>query len=333
MKNFFNAILRLLVKIALHFYFKRIRVSGKQHIPKGKPVILVANHQNALIDPLLLATHTRLNPWFLTRAAVFKNPAIAKILNFIRMLPVYRVRDGFSSIQQNQQIFDKTFEILKDNGTVIIFAEGSHSLNRYLRPLSKGFTRMAFGLKEKYPELEPVILPVGIDFSAHRRTGSNAKITFGEAIPVTMDYSQSGKLTKLVEKALKNLVVEIPEENYESYLDQLIENQIDITEKESVNAFLNEGKKIKVFSNPAGMRNKVMKIFHFPFYLIWLWIDRKIEDRVFDSTFKFVIGFFLIPFWYLGLLWMSFTSAMGSWALTCLILSIFSMIWNKNPQE
>lgn len=333
MKNFFNAILRLLVKIALHFYFKRIRVRGKNHIPKGKPVILVANHQNALIDPLLLATHTRLNPWFLTRAAVFKNPIIAKILNFIRMLPVYRVRDGFSTIQQNQQIFDKTYEILKDNGTVIIFAEGSHSLNRYLRPLSKGFTRMAFGLKEKYPGTEPVILPVAIEFSAHRRTGSNTSITFGEAIPVTMDYSQSGKLTKLVEKSLKNLVVEIPEDNYESNLNQLIENQVDLTDRESVAIFLEQGKKEKAFSNPGGLRNKVMKIFHLPFYLIWLWMDSKIEDRVFDATFKFVIGFFLVPFWYLGLVWLSYSSSIGSWALTWLILSIFSVLWNKNPQE
>lgn len=333
MKNFFNAVLRLLVKIALHCYFKRIRVSGKEHIPKGKPIILVANHQNALIDPLLLATHTRLNPWFLTRAAVFKNSLIAKILNFIRMLPVYRVRDGFSTVQQNQQIFDKTYEILKDNGTVIIFAEGSHSLNRYLRPLSKGFTRMAFGLKEKYPDTEPVILPVAIEFSAHRRTGSNVSITFGEVIPVTMDYSQSGMLTKQVEKRLKELLVEIPSENYDSHLEQLIENQIDLTDRESVALFLEEGKKTTSFSNPAGLRNKVMKIFHLPFYLLWLWMDRKIEDRVFDSTFKFVIGFFLVPFWYLGLFWMSFSSPLGSWAITWLILSVFSVFWNKNPQE
>lgn len=96
MKNLINAILRLLVKVALHGYFKKIIVEGKENIPKNRPVILVANHQNALIDPLLLATHTNLNPWFLTRAAVFSNPIAAKLLHFIRMLPVYRLRDGFS---------------------------------------------------------------------------------------------------------------------------------------------------------------------------------------------------------------------------------------------
>src|SRR5690606_17514932 len=156
MKDLFNAVLRLLVKVALHGYFQKIIVEGRENLPKNRPVILVANHQNALIDPLLLATHTRLNPWFLTRAAVFTNPFVCKLLHLIRMLPVYRLRDGFSTIQQNQQTFDKTYEVLRKNGTVVIFAEGSHSRVRNLRPLSKGFTRMAFGLKEKYPELEPV---------------------------------------------------------------------------------------------------------------------------------------------------------------------------------
>lgn len=172
MKYLVNFTLRLLVKLALKGYFRKIIVDGKENIPQNVPIILVANHQNALIDPLLLATHTTLNPYFLTRASVFKKSFVAKMLNFIRMLPVYRVRDGFATIQQNQGTFDQTYEVLRKNGTVIIFAEGSHSLIRNLRPLSKGFTRMAFGLKEKYPETHPVILPVALDFSAHKRSGS-----------------------------------------------------------------------------------------------------------------------------------------------------------------
>ncbi|WP_332910541.1 1-acyl-sn-glycerol-3-phosphate acyltransferase [Algoriphagus boritolerans] len=225
MKNLINAVLRFLVKIALHGYFRRIIVEGKENLPKNRPVILVANHQNALIDPLLLATHTRLNPWFLTRAAVFTNPFVSRLLHFIRMLPVYRVRDGFSTIQHNHHTFDQTFEVLRKNGAVVVFAEGSHSLVRNLRPLSKGFTRMAFGLKERYPELEPVILPVGLQFSAHMRSGSKVRVTFGKIIPVDMPASKSGKLTKSVENALKSLIVTIPDEGYEETLKRLIEKK------------------------------------------------------------------------------------------------------------
>jgi 1-acyl-sn-glycerol-3-phosphate acyltransferase len=333
MKDFVNYWLRLLVKACLHLYFRKIKIVGKENIPKNRPVILVANHQNALIDPLLLATHTRLNPYFLTRASVFKHPIAAKLLDFIRMLPVYRVRDGFSTIQQNQLIFDKTYEILKKNGTVIIFAEGSHSDVRNLRPLSKGFTRMAFGLKEKYPDTEPVILPVGINFSAHKKSGSRVKMIFGKALEVDMPNSQSGKLTKSVEKALHQLVVEIPNERYEENLKLLIDNGVDLNEKEAVDEFLKTGRVERPIETFSGVRNKMMKIFHFPLYWIWLWRSPKIKDKVFNSTIKFLIGFALGPFYYLILIILAFGTSSGLWAFTFLLMSTITLLANKNPQE
>ncbi len=333
MKDLFNAILRLLVKVALHGYFNKIIVEGKENLPKNRPVILVANHQNALIDPLLLATHTRLNPWFLTRAAVFTNPVVCKLLHLIRMLPVYRLRDGFSTIQQNQQTFDDTYEVLRKNGTVVIFAEGSHSLVRNLRPLSKGFTRMAFGLKEKYPDLEPVILPVGIGFSAHKRSGSRVRITFGATIPVDMPPSQSGKLTKSVERALKALIVDIPDADYDATLARLIEHEVDLTSRKDVETFLETGVVAKPVGSVTGLGNKLMKIFHFPLYWLWLLKRPGVKDEVFSSTWKFLIGFALAIPYYFFLLWLTMDTVVGSWGLTFLILAWITLWKNKNPQE
>ena len=333
MKNAFNAILRLLVKVALHGYFKKIIVEGQENIPKNRPVILVANHQNALLDPLLLATHTRLNPWFLTRAAGFVNPFISKVLNYIRMLPVYRVRDGFSTIQQNHQTFEATFDVLRNNGTVVIFAEGSHSLTRNLRPLSKGFTRMAFGLKEKFPELEPVIFPVSIGFSAHKRSGSTVRITFGKAIPVDMPHSQSGKLTKSVEKALKSMMVDLPDEGYPKTLQTLLDHRVDLTSKSEVEGFLTHGKVNYPVKESSSLINKMMKIFHFPLYWIWLWIRPKVEDEVFTGTWKFLIGFGLALVWYIFLMLLAVGTSLGSWALAFLMMAWLTLWKNTNPQE
>lgn len=333
LKNLINAFLRFLVKVALHGYFRKIIVEGKENIPKNRPVLLVANHQNALIDPLLLATHTRLKPWFLTRAAVFTNPTIARMLHFIRMLPVYRVRDGFSTIQQNQHTFDQTFEVLRKNGTVVIFAEGSHSLVRNLRPLSKGFTRIAFGLKEKYPELEPVILPVGLQFSAHMRSGGIVRVTFGKIIPVDMPSAQSGKLTKSVETALKSLIVDIPDEGYVATLQKLIDHEVDLTSKTEVHTFLETGKVLNPVSSVGSLNNKLMKIFNLPLYWLWLWKRKSVEDEVFSSTWKFLIGYVLAMPYYFLLLWLAMDSALGAWALTFLIMAWITLWRNQNPQE
>ncbi|WP_339865461.1 1-acyl-sn-glycerol-3-phosphate acyltransferase [uncultured Algoriphagus sp.] len=333
MQYLINEFLRILVKISLKGYFNKIVIEGKENIPKNTPILLVANHQNALIDPLLLATHTGLKPSFLTRASVFKKSFVAKLLNFIHMLPVYRVRDGFSTIQQNQTTFDQTYEVLRGNGTVIIFAEGSHSLIRNLRPLSKGFTRIAFGLKEKYPEVTPVILPVALDYSAHKRSGSIARVTIGKVIPVDMPAAKSGLLTKSVQVALKNLVVEIPNENYDQQLENLIAHQVDVSSREDVELFLETGQVPNPVNEVSGLKNKLMKIFHFPLY--WLWLLKKpgVKDPVFSSTWKFLIGFALAPIYYFFLIWLSMDTALGSWALTFLIMAWITLIGNKNPQE
>lgn len=333
MKYIINEFLRLQVKISLKGYFKKIIIVGAENIPKKTPILLVANHQNALIDPLLLATHTSLKPYFLTRASVFKKSFVAKMLNFIQMLPVYRVRDGFSTIQQNQGTFDQTYEVLRKNGSVIIFAEGSHSLIRNLRPLSKGFTRIAFGLKEKYPEVTPVILPVALDYSAHKRSGSIARVTIGKVIPVDMPAAKSGLLTKSVQKALTELVVEIPEDGYEQHLERLIENQVDLSSRSDVKLFLETGQVPNPVNEVSGLKNKLMKIFHFPLY--WLWLLKKpgVKDPVFSSTWKFLIGFALAPIYYFLLIWLAMDTALGSWALTFLIMAWISLVGNKNPQE
>ena len=333
MQYLINEFLRILVKISLKGYFNKIVIEGKENIPKNTPILLVANHQNALIDPLLLATHTGLKPSFLTRASVFKKSFVAKLLNFIHMLPVYRVRDGFSTIQQNQTTFDQTYEVLRGNGTVIIFAEGSHSLIRNLRPLSKGFTRIAFGLKEKYPEVTPVILPVALDYSAHKRSGSIARVTIGKVIPVDMPAAKSGLLTKSVQVALKNLVVEIPNENYDQQLENLIAHQVDVSSREDVELFLETGQVPNPVNEVSGLKNKLMKIFHFPLY--WLWLLKKpgVKDPVFSSTWKFLIGFALAPIYYFFLIWLAMDTALGSWALTFLIMAWITLIGNKNPQE
>ncbi|REG94279.1 1-acyl-sn-glycerol-3-phosphate acyltransferase [Algoriphagus antarcticus] len=328
-----NEFLRFLVKITLKGYLKKIIIDGAENIPKNAPILLVANHQNALIDPMLLGSHTALKPYYLTRASVFKKSFIAKFLNLIQMLPVYRVRDGFSTIQQNQGTFDQTYEVLRKNGTVIIFAEGSHSLIRNLRPLSKGFTRMAFGLKEKYPETQPVILPVALDYSAHKKSGGIARITFGKAIPVDMPASKSGLLTKSVEQALKELVVEIPLATYEQDLANLIENDVDLTCRAEVKLFLETGEVPNPIAEPSGLKNKLMKIFHFPLYWVWLWKKPSVKDPVFSSTWKFMIGFVLVPFYYFFLLWLAMDTSLGSWALAFLVMAWITLIGNKNPQE
>jgi len=174
------------VRPSLRMFYSDITVSGSQHIPRDKPVLFVGNHQNSFLDALHLVTNTQLFVHFLTRAEAFENPVMARFYRSLNMLPVYRIRDGFSSVQNNEAIFEQCFQELKNDDAVLIFAEASHALQRRIRPLSKGFTRIAFGAEQKFDwQFDLQIVPVGVSYGAHRKSQTPVHINFGESIAVS----------------------------------------------------------------------------------------------------------------------------------------------------
>jgi hypothetical protein len=136
-----------------------------------------------------------------------------------------------------------------------------------------------------------------------------------------------------VEKALANLMVNIPDEGYEKTLAELIEKEVDLTSKVEVDHFLATGKVQNPVGAVSGLGNKLMKIFNFPLYWLWLWKKSSVQDEVFSSTWKFLIGFGLAIPYYFFLLWLTMDTAVGSWGLTFLILAWITLWRNQNPQE
>jgi hypothetical protein len=193
---------------------------------------------------------------------------------------------------------------------------------------------MAYGALAQFPELTPAIVPIGIEYSAHKKSGSKVKISIGKPIPVNPDPTQALKLTKQVESALKTLVVDLPDEGYPNTLDKLLSNQVDVCSKEEVEQFL-AGHQVSTKVRPAGyLRNKLMKLFHLPLYWIWLFgIAPKIEDEVFTSTWKFLIGAVLAPIYYILILICCFIPGYGTWAISYLLMAWISVYWNQNSQE
>jgi hypothetical protein len=160
------------------------------------------------------------------------------------------------------------------------------------------------------------------------------KISIGQPIPVDPNPSQALKLTKQVEKALKSLVVDLPNDNYDATLQRLLANQVDVCSKEDVEQFL-AGHQVATKVRSAGyLGNKLMKLFHLPLYWIWLFgIAPKMEDEVFTSTWKFVIGGVLAPIYYSLILLCCFIPGYGTWAISFLLMAWISLYMNENSQE
>ena len=178
------AILKGIVTVWHNFvHYRKVIVLGKENVSKKNHNIFAPNHQNALMDALAVACTAPGQPVFLARSDVFKNKKIASLLYFFKMLPVFRVRDGFENLRQNDEIFHKTIDVIIHKNGLVILPEGNHSGVRRLRQLKKGICRIAFQTEEEKDfKLGLKIIPVGLDFSHYWKFRQVLTISYGESI-------------------------------------------------------------------------------------------------------------------------------------------------------
>ncbi len=155
---------RPIAKASLKVFFKHIYTSGFDKIPVDGPVLIPANHPTAFIEPCLAACfqHRKLN--FIVRGDVFKNPFYIKLLKSLQLIPIFRFRDGYTNLKNNQETFKYCNEVLRDQKAIFILVEGRTIQEKRLRSLQKGTARMAFGAYEEYGIDNTVIVPMGISY-------------------------------------------------------------------------------------------------------------------------------------------------------------------------
>lgn len=220
----FYKFLYAFVSVMHRLYYRRFTVIGYEKIPPNTPVIFAPNHQNALMDALAVDFASKRPVVFLARADIFKKPAIAKILNMLRILPIYRIRDGIGALGNNQEVFDNTVDVLKANIPICILPEGNHDGQKRLRPLKKGIFRISFQAEESNQfNLNLQIVPVGIDYSNYFNAGSDLMVVFGTPIKIA-DYAVQYKeneqrtintLMHALAEGIRGVMIHIPEEHYQ----------------------------------------------------------------------------------------------------------------------
>lgn len=219
-------IIRFFVKLGHDWFYRRIIIIGRNNIPKNKPVIFAPNHQNALMDPLAVIFTNSLQTVFLTRSDVFRSILIP-IFSYLKMLPVYRIRDGAKSLKQNEEIFNKSVGILEANMSMALFPEALHFGKRSLRPLKKAIPRIAFQAAKKNAfNLDIQIVPVGIYYDNYTDSNSLLQVNFGKPISVAdfkEDHEENPqkamlKLRDKIYQEIKPLIIDIEDlENYDLY--------------------------------------------------------------------------------------------------------------------
>ncbi len=188
--SIFYKVMRVYSNFIYKRWFNSIEVNGEGYIPEGEPVIFAPNHQNAFIDAMALLSSSPRPVVFWVRADLFNNKIIGAILRSLKMMPAYRMRNGFGNLKKNEESMCNSDDVLTHDQFLCLMPEGGQDEKRTLRPLVKGIFRSAFSAQEKIGEEKWVkIVPTGIDYGHYDRSGRHLVVNFGKPISIK-DYKQ-----------------------------------------------------------------------------------------------------------------------------------------------
>ena len=232
--DFRIALVKIPIKSALRLNFRKMVFMGrKENVSKKKPIIFAPNHRNALLDALLIvyAGYHFKQVVFLARADIFKQKFVAWMLRGMRIIPVFRIRDGKDNLEKNKDIFNSAARILKKNNPIALFPEARHNPKQSLLPIQKAVPRIVLPTEASLNfELNSQIVPVSIYYRDVFEFLTDVYITFGTPIEVSQ-YKEvyeenpnlaTNQLRQDLETSLKSLVVNIwNDEFYEEYKDAI----------------------------------------------------------------------------------------------------------------
>lgn len=342
MKNIIYQLIKFWIKSSLHLYYGKIKIHGLEKVPLHKAVLFLPNHQNALLDPLLIAVHCNRKPYFLTRSDVFKSSLLNKLFDLVRMIPIYRIRDGRDSLKNNDAVFERCAKLLGQKESLLMFPEADHNLQRRVRPLSKGFTRILFKTLEQDPKLDIRLVPIGLNYLHGTNFPDKVGIYFGQDIAIQdllqgEDRRTNTERTKLeVFGALQKLTTHIPGEHYQKNAAKLKEFGADFLDPVATNKMLEDlknlnkgrGKSSERSENIFGTILKLLFILlNVPVVLIWkLWVKPRIWEPEFTATLRFATALLAFPIYYL-LLFTGLSFWMGPMSATLSVVALLTFNW------
>lgn len=182
-------LLRAIAGIALRWYYRDIHVEGLDRIPRRRPLLLVVNHPNALVDALLVGWAIPRRVLITAKSTIFSNPIAGALLRFVGVLPLYRAKDQTPGERadptRNRGTFESVHRALSRGGTVLIFPEGITHDEPSLAPLKTGAARMALQARDAGDVEGLSVVPIGLTFERKDAPRTRVLVQIGE--PIAMD--------------------------------------------------------------------------------------------------------------------------------------------------
>ncbi len=207
------SVLPLISRLAAGIYY-RVRFDGHP-VPTSGPLLLVANHPNSLLDPVLVMAAARRPVRFLAKAPLFSDPKTAWFVRLGGAVPVHRASDGPAKMGDNAAMFRTVNTAIAGGDAVGIFPEGISHSGPSLVPLRTGAARIALGAASLVGNSFPVI-PIGLTLRERDIFRSDARVVVGAPLQWD-DLAQAGtesaesvrELTARIDASLREVTLNL----------------------------------------------------------------------------------------------------------------------------
>lgn len=197
------------MRFAFKCYFRKIIVTGVDHIPKEGPILFLCNHPSSFTEPMLLACFQDRILNFLVRGDLFENRFLKPILEGTYQIPIYRARDGFENLRKNKSTFDRVHQKLNQSECVLIFPESTTHWVRHLRPLQKGAAHIAINSVIDHNLKNLIVIPCGTNYTNVLRAGSDVLINIGKPILIQEWLKQKSESSDLPSELTSHFTLEM----------------------------------------------------------------------------------------------------------------------------
>jgi glycerol-3-phosphate O-acyltransferase / dihydroxyacetone phosphate acyltransferase len=219
----FYAILRLVARFWIWFFFREVAVRAADRIPPAGPVLLCVNHPNNLIDSLLVGAVVPRKVHYLANASLYTNPILARFLTRAGAIPVHRREDGSPSPDRNAAMFNDARQALQAGLVLAIYPEGTTHAEARVQRIKTGAARIALDYEssraaDRPSPLPPLaVVPVGLSFEARKSFRGHVLVAFGEPVPLEAHVARAHQdsaagieeLTAAIQAAMEAEVIHV----------------------------------------------------------------------------------------------------------------------------
>jgi 1-acyl-sn-glycerol-3-phosphate acyltransferase len=185
-------VIKWITGIALHWFYRDIRIVGGELIPVSGPLLVAVNHQNALVDSLIVGWIIPRRIAMTAKATLVDNPAIAFLFRILNVVPLRRASDEVKKTDgkvvdraRNAGAFREILRLLARGDAVLIFPEGKSHNESGLEPLKSGMARLALQARDEWKVRGVKILPLGLVFEDKGAPGTVVGARVG--VPISVD--------------------------------------------------------------------------------------------------------------------------------------------------